>query len=215
MQALQGLSRMPTNQAQFGDSMVTGFTRGMQQFGAEEQAKAKEQAAIDLEQSRYDAQQAASAASTAESLRKFQERMGLQKESNTIQAENNRIRARERFVARNLVNTPTKTKSFEKNIEILIEDDPDVKNLVSQLTGFADTGIGGKRLSTVKDELPAQAIVEYNDALQKGSDISIKDSVIKVLTGVIPKEKVSGQDNSSSPTSINFIPTNDNTSTSE
>jgi len=39
MQALQGLSRMPTNQAQFGDSMVTGFTRGMQQFGAEEQAR--------------------------------------------------------------------------------------------------------------------------------------------------------------------------------
>jgi len=65
MQALQGLSRMPTNQAQFGDSMVTGFTRGMQQFGAEEQAKAKEQAAIDLEQERYNTEQERLAAASA------------------------------------------------------------------------------------------------------------------------------------------------------
>ena len=68
-----GLQRMPFNQGQFGDSMLTGFTRGVQQFDAEELAKAKEQAAIDLEQFRYDAQQAASADSIAENRRRYKE----------------------------------------------------------------------------------------------------------------------------------------------
>ena len=72
-QVMGGLQRMPFNQGQFGDSMLTGFTRGMQQFDAEELAKAKEQAAIDLEQFRYDAQQAASADSIAENRRRYKE----------------------------------------------------------------------------------------------------------------------------------------------
>ena len=62
MQALQGLSRMPTNQAQFGDSMFTGFTRGMQQFGAEEQARDQLQIARDAE-----------AAKEAENLRRYEQ----------------------------------------------------------------------------------------------------------------------------------------------
>ena len=61
MQALQGLSRMPTNQRQFGDSMLTGFTRGMQQFGAEEQARDQLQIARDVE-----------AAKAAENLRRYE-----------------------------------------------------------------------------------------------------------------------------------------------
>jgi len=61
-QVMGGLQRMPFNQRQFGDSMLTGFTRGVQQFDAEELAQDQLQIARDAE-----------AGKVAENLRRYEQ----------------------------------------------------------------------------------------------------------------------------------------------
>ena len=193
MQALQGLSRMPTNQAQFGDSMVTGFTRGMQQFGAEEQAKAKEQAAIDLEQSRYDAQQAASAASTAESLRRYEEGRTLDRA--TLEA-----RRLQNYIKQNEIATKTDTDNYKKSIAQLIRKNPVIKDIIkSEKGGFFS------KLSEedIIEQTIGEAIIIYNSRLGTQDQVNKKDAFVLALGSVSGGSLTSSQENSAKDTVAN------------
>ena len=193
MQALQGLSRMPTNQAQFGDSMVTGFTRGMQQFGAEEQAKAKEQAAIDLEQSRYDAQQAAAAASTAESLRRYEEGRTLDRA--TLEA-----RRLQNYIKQNEIATKTDTDNYKKSIAQLIRKNPVIKDIIkSEKGGFFS------KLSEedIIEQTIGEAIIIYNSRLGTQDQVNKKDAFVLALGSVSGGSLTSSQENSAKDTVAN------------
>tara|TARA_R110001599_G_scaffold228555_2_gene427749 strand:+ start:822 stop:2222 length:1401 start_codon:yes stop_codon:yes gene_type:complete len=179
-QVMGGLQRMPFNQGRFGDSMLTGFTRGVQQYDVAKSQEDAAQAAIDLEQERYnteqeryDAQQATASAASAESLRRWEADKRLQRERLAVTKGQN-------YINQNKISSKLDFENYKATLAKLIREDSTVKDIINNQTG----GWYGPDDEDIIKQTMGEAVDIYNSRLGTNIQVDKKQAFVLALETV-------------------------------
>jgi len=148
-QVMGGLQRMPLNQGRFGDSMLTGFTRGVQQYDVAKSQEDAAQAAIDIEQERYNTEQERLSAASA--IAAEQQAYTRRKAERDFDWQVKKFKAEQ--AAKNLRGGSKLTEAEVVYITDWIVDDPSLSPLLENMTDKEIKKIGIEAASIFNNDV--------------------------------------------------------------